>query len=184
MKTKLAKDLMIPLADYATVSDEATLFDAVIALEKAQQKFDRSKYHHRAVLIYDANKKIVGKINQLDILRALEPKYDKMGEAKHMSSLGFSKKFLASLLNQYSLLSMPMRDICHKASEIKIKNFMHTPSEGEYIDENATLDLVIHTLIMGQHQSLLVTREKVILGILRLTDVFNEISETMKSCNI
>jgi len=59
MKKKPVKELMVPLAKYATVSQEATLFEAVMALEKAQEKFDQSRYRHRAVLIYDKNGNIV-----------------------------------------------------------------------------------------------------------------------------
>ena len=58
------------------------------------------------------------------------------------------------------------------------------PTEGEYIDESASLGEAIHQLVMGRHQSLLVTREKDIVGILRLTDVFKYIFQTLKSCEI
>ena len=76
------KDLMVPLDEYATVSKEATLYDAVLALEKAQEELDRTRYHylHRAVLVLDEGGKVVGKVSQLDILSALEPKYQQMGK--------------------------------------------------------------------------------------------------------
>jgi hypothetical protein len=35
---------------------------------------------------------------------------------------------------------------------------------------------------MGRHQSLLVTKGEEIVGVLRLTDVFREISERISSC--
>ena len=57
---KIVKEIMVPLSDYPTVSEDATLKDAVEALEKAQKKLDPSRYQHRAVLVYDDNKKIVG----------------------------------------------------------------------------------------------------------------------------
>lgn len=60
---------------------------------------------------------------------------------------------------------------------------MYSPTEGEYVDENATLDEAIHMLVMGHHQSLLVTRNDDIIGILRLTDVFAAIFHTMKECH-
>jgi hypothetical protein len=41
----------------------------------------------------------------------------------------------------------------------------------------------IHQFVMGHHQSLLVTRSNKIIGILRVTDVFKEIFNTMKSSN-
>jgi predicted transcriptional regulator len=58
---------------------------------------------------------------------------------------------------------------------------MYTPSEGEYIEADASLCEAVHMLVMGHHQSLLVTRDKKIVGILRLTDVFKETFQTMES---
>ena len=178
------KDLMVPLDEYVTVSDDATLYDAVVALEKAQEDLDRTRYHylHRAVLVYDKDRKIVGKISQLDILSTLEPKYGEMGGSRSLSKAGFSPNFLKSMLQQYALLDEPFADVCSKAARVKVREFMYTPSAGEYVDENATLREAIHAIVMGHHQSLLVTREKDIIGILRLTDIFKQIFQTMKTC--
>ena len=59
MENFTVKDLMVPLTEYATVLEGSTLFEAVAALEKAQEEFDHTKYRHRGVLIM--NKK--GKVN-------------------------------------------------------------------------------------------------------------------------
>ena len=188
MKTIAIKDLMVPLEEYATVPEDATLFDAIQALENAQEMLDRKryKYLHRAVLVYDKDKKIVGKISQLDALRALEPKYEDMGDVGRLSRSGFSPGFLKTLLRQESLWDSPLRDVCTKAANYKVKSFMYTPTEGEYISESASLDEAIHQLVMGHHQSLLVTQgeEKEIVGILRLTDVFAQVFQMMKQCEI
>ena len=186
MKTISIKDLLVPLEEYVTVSEEATLFEAVEALEKAQETFDRDKYLylHRAILVYDKNNKIVGKVSQLDALRALEPKYDDLGDVGKMSHTGFSPQFLKTMLQQGALWESPLRDICMKAANYKVKTFMYTPTEGEYIDEDSSLDEAIHLLVMGRHQSLLVTRGKEIIGILRLTDVFSEVFHIMKTCEL
>jgi CBS domain-containing protein len=183
MKTMTVEDLMVPLEEYATVSQEATLYEAVMALEKAQEKLarDRYLYLHRAVLVYDENKKIVGKVSQLDVLRALEPKYGIMGDPGKLSRAGFSPQFLRSMLEQYSLFEKPFVDICATAAKMKVKEFMYMPSEGEYIEEKASLGNAIHQLVMGHHQSLLVTRDQKIVGILRLTDVFTEVFHVMKT---
>lgn len=76
MSAKQLIDVMVPLSEYATVDEGATLVEAVQALEKAQEAFDRNRYHHRAVLVLDGQKNVVGKLSQLDILGALEPKYE------------------------------------------------------------------------------------------------------------
>jgi len=77
-----------------------------------------------------------------------------------------------------------MDDICRKASRIKVKEFMYTPGEGEYINADETLDRAINQLVMGQHQSLLVLKDTKIVGILRKTDVFMEIVRAMKACGL
>ena len=59
---------------------------------------------------------------------------------------------------------------------------MSTPTEGEYVSEDASLDVAIHQFVMGQHQSLLVTADTKIVGILRLTDVFAAVFHKMKEC--
>ena len=186
MKTITVKDLLVPLEEYATVSEDATLFDAVSALEEAQEALDRDRYLylHRAVLVYDKNKKIVGKISQLDVLRALEPKYENVGDLERLSRAGFSPSFLKTMLKQEALWENPLRDICVKAASFRVKTFMYTPTEGEYISEDATLEEAVHLLVMGHHHSLLVTRGEAIIGILRLTDVFAEIFHLMKICAI
>ena len=184
MKKKLVNELMVPLAKYASVSQEATLFEAVMALEQAQEKFDQSRYRHRAVLIYDNEGNIVGKVSQLDVLRALEPKYKAMDIPGSLSRFGLTKRFQETMLNELRFWDKPMDDICRKASRIKVKEFMYTPSEGEYINEDETLDRAINQLVMGHHQSLLVMKDDKIVGILRATDVFMEIVRVMKACEV
>ena len=155
MKSIHVREVMVPLSEYATVSKEATLYDAVLALEKAQGEFDQTRYRHRAILVYDENKKIVGKVSQLDLLKALEPKYEQIGNPGSMVHYGFNPRFLKSLFRQFDLWSRPLDDICKKASRKKVESFMYTPTEGEYVSEDATLNEAVHQLVIGHHQSLL-----------------------------
>ena len=184
MKSHNVKDLMVPLSEYATVTEDATLYDAVLSLEEAQEKFEdkHTRYRHRAILMLDKNGKVVGKLSQLDVLRALEPKYKDMIEGAGSHRYGFTKKFMKSMLEDYNLFANPLDEICRKAGEQPVKRFMQTPTEGEYVSEDASLEAAIHQLIMGNNQSLLVTRDEKIVGILRLTDVFAAVFHKMKAC--
>ena len=103
MEDMRVKDLMVPIEEYATVSEDATLFEAVMALETAQEALDLKKYKylHRAVLAYDKNKKIVGKLSQFDALRALEPKYVDMGDLRSITRAGFSPDFLKEMIEKH-----------------------------------------------------------------------------------
>ena len=184
MKSYTVNELMVPLSEYATVSEDATLYDAVVALEKAQEKFEdkHTRYRHRAILILDKTGQVIGKLSQMDLLKALEPKYQGMIEGRGPQRFGFTKQFMKSMLQEYNLFADPLEDICRKAGEKNVKEFMYTPGEGEYVTENAPLGEAIHQLIMGHHQSLLVTRDDKIVGILRLTDVFAAVFHKMKEC--
>jgi CBS domain-containing protein len=184
VKTIAVKDLMVPLAEYATISEQATLYEAVLALEKAQEAFDPKRHRHRAVLVFDKKNKIVGKLGQLDILKSLEPKYAEMGDLGPLSRTGFSPQFLRSMVEKFALWDESLTDICRKAAKLKVKDIMYTPTEGEYVEENASLGEAIHQLVMGHHQSLLVTSGQQIVGILRLVDVFKDVCEAMKSCGL
>lgn len=183
MKTRLVKDLMVPLAEYATVNEDASLHAAVLALEEAQKKFRQDAYKHRAILVLDKGGRVVGKLSQLDVIKGLEAGYKKMGDFKGISHTGFSTDFIKSMVDKYDLWQKPLEDICRRSPHIKVKDVMYTPTEGEYVPEEATLDQAIHQLVVGHHQSLLVTgKGKEIMGILRLTDVFQEVCEMIKTC--
>ncbi len=182
MKEFKIVDLMVPLSGYATVSEDATLFEAISELEKTQKKFDQTRYRHRSILVMNRDGKIIGKLTQMDVLKALEPKYDAMLDRRKSHDLGFSREFMKSMLKDYRLFESSMEDLCCKAGEQNVKKFMRTPSVGEFIEESATLDEAVHQLILGNHQSLMVTRQGAITGLLRLTDVFEIVYRTMQEC--
>lgn len=184
MKNRTVKDVMVPISEYATVSETASLMDAVNALETVQAKFDPSRYRHRAILVLNESGGVVGKIGQIDIIRALEPKYDELPGNEGLAHLGFTKKFIRSMLSSYNLWETPMADICRKGAERRVRDFMSAPTEGEYVEADASLDVGIHLLVTQRRQSLLVTGDSGVVGILRLTDVYTEVVNAMKTCRL
>ncbi len=184
MQTITVKDLMVPLGDYATVSQEATLGDAVAALEAAQNRVEADREKFRAVLVLDRQGRVVGKLDQWSVLWALEPRYKQMGDLKDTSRFGFSPEFLRSMVDYYELWRKPLEGLCAKAAKTQVKDIMLKPTEGEQVEADATLDTAIHLLVMGRHQSLLVRRGGDVVGILRLSDVFKRICDGMKACKL
>ena len=182
MKHYRIDDLMVPLSEYATVTVGATLYEAIMALEKAQGEFDQTKYRHRAVLVLDKAGTVVGKISQHAALKALEPQYLKMSSNSSAAHYGFSVNFLNDLQEQYNLLDGALENICRKAAKMKVENFMSKLSEGEFIDLGASLDRAIHLLVMGHHQSLLVKKAGKVVGVIRLTDVFASVFHVLRTC--
>jgi len=180
VKNYTVKDLMVPIAEYATIPEGSSLFEAVLALERAQEQFDHTRYHHRAVLILDKKNRVIGKLSQLDVLRAIEPRNEKADRIVEIGRFGFSKKLIRSMRDKHRLEGALMENICDVAMKIKVEDFMQAPSEGEIVEENASLDTAVHQLVMGTHLSLLVTRNGEITGILRMSDVFAAVFHAMK----
>lgn len=184
MKKKTVKDLITPLAEYGKISVDATLYEAAIALHKAQQEFEQDRSRHRLLLIVDVDGEVLGKISQLDVLRALEPKGEHIENSRSLRRFGVSRDYLRPMLMQCRFWEQPLMELCKAAGTLKVKRLLHTPLEGEFVDENASLAEAIHQLSLEHHQSLLVTRGKTIVGILRQKDMFQEVIETLSACEL
>ena len=48
MESIRVKDLMVPVEEYVTISETATLYEAVIKLEQAERDYEARKCPHRA----------------------------------------------------------------------------------------------------------------------------------------
>lgn len=188
MRSYRVKDLMVPLSEYATVSETVSLLEAVKVLRKAQAAFGKSRYQHRAILVFDGNNHLVGKLSQHDVIEALEPNYKKTKSSVDHGSvhrIGFGRDFVKSTMEQYRLWEKALENLCGKAIHLKVKNIMYAPGNDEFVNENTTMDEAIHRLIIGHHHSLLVTAEndaREIVGVLRIADVFEFVSKAMHEC--
>ena len=180
MKNYVVKDLMVPISEYATVPETATLYEAVLALEEAQEAYQQSRYSHRAVLILNKEKRVIGKLSQMDFLCALEPRDDDLDQIRKFKQFGFSRKAVALQQEEYLKSSPPILDVYSTAAKLKVTDLMQRPTEGEYVDETTSLDMALHQLTTGSNLSLLVTRGADIVGVLRLADVFAAVFHAMK----
>lgn len=178
-----AKDMMIPLSEYATVPVEATLHDAVAALEEAQAKHNGPGLH-RSVLVLDDQRDVVGIIDQWEVLWALEPRYQELGDFKNTTRFGLYPEFVHGLMKTFDLLREPLDDLCRKASGIKVKDVMSDPHKSEFIEAGATINQAIHQMVLGHHLSLLVRKAGKVVGVLRLCDVFGEVGSRIKACGL
>ena len=173
-------DLVVSLREYASVSTEATLYEAIVALEEARERFLRRRFKHRAVLVVDENKRIKGKVRPHEIIGHLEPGYQAMAGPGGLSRPGLTPTAIKSMIKEYKLWKLPLDEVCQRAAQYPVKDFMHHFTENEYIAEDAPLEEAIHQLIVGQYQSLLVTRGQEVVGVLRLTDIFSEVCIMIK----
>ena len=184
MKTRQIKELMVPISDYATIHENATMEEAIQAIESEKRQYKEGPYRHQSIVVIDDNQHVVGRLSQVDIMRALEPRYCELdaGDQRWIGRSVLSKKVLATLRESFELWEQPLEELCKLISNEKVKDYMQTPTEGEFVSETDTFNIACHRVVMGRHHSLLVTQGKKIVGILRSTDLFNCIYDMMGTC--
>jgi signal-transduction protein with cAMP-binding, CBS, and nucleotidyltransferase domain len=93
------------------------------------------------------------------------------------------------MVDNYGLMEMSLNDACCDAAELKVEEIM-TPiyerevvqHEKEIVEDDAYLKEAIHLLLMGNLMTLFVRHEGQIIGVLRLSDVFDAVAKAMEEC--
>jgi CBS domain-containing protein len=173
MKNKTVKDLMIPIENYASVNHRASILEAMITLRKSQENVPKNLQPFRAVLVIDDNNKIIGKIGHLAFLKALEPKYRKLNDLERLAQANLSEDFINTMMENFNLWTGDFYDLCSRVNSVQVKDIMKQVDER--IDENATIVEAMHKIIMWQTLSILVNRGDEVVGIIRLSDIYNEL---------
>ena len=101
MDSKKVRDLMHSLDEYATISDNCTIREALVALDKAQLGLTPDRHHHRAVLVLDGSGNVVGKLTHWAILRSLEPGPLQNEDLASLDRAGLSAEFVHRLIDPY-----------------------------------------------------------------------------------
>ena len=129
---------------------------------------------------------VITRISQLRVLQAMETKKEEDIELyDHLKMYKFSGAYIDKLRENARLeCKVFTEDALWNAAEKLVEDFMQKPTPDEYVDEAEELDLAMHKMVAGAHQSLLVTREKEIVGILRMVDVFTASFHAMKALGV
>ena len=158
------------------------IYEAVLALEESQKKLGPKPDPAPGGAGPGAGGNVSGKLDMIGILKGLEPRYAQIEETEQGGPI-FTTEFIRSMMEKYSLWEKPLDDLCKKAGRIKVKDLVPAPTAGEYISEAGTLNEAVHQLVIGRHQSLLVTRDGRVVGILRLSDVFEQVCDKIRPAN-
>lgn len=176
MSPMKVKDLMIPLEEYPVVTEDLTLLDALEALAgRGEKSGERSRA--RAVLVVDGSGSVVGKIDQLGVLAALEPRYSLLGDMKLLARSGVSTEDVASMMAHYQLFQGDLKELCLRCRGLPVRSVMRPVEES--IDEEAPLTDALHDIVVWQTLSILVKRQGRVVGIIRLSDLFDTLSGMM-----
>jgi CBS domain-containing protein len=165
---------MLPLEDYAVVGEDATILDALKELQASQEKVPPDRQPHRAILVRDKGGEIVGKIHHFAFLRALIPDREAMGAASIMDRAGVEDDLRDSSFRMLDLLTGDLVDLCEKARNVAVREVYTAATVS--IHEEGSLHEAISRFLRYQTLSLLVTRRGKTVGILRLSDLFDELA--------
>ena len=183
MEKMHVRDLMVPADRFPKISNRANFYEAVTALEIAQQKFMAGEAQQRILLVEDDDGRIIGKLSPIDLLRGLETNYSRVVAEKTLSRYGFGNIW-KTIQDDYNLWGDPFHDLCRKAAQVQIQDFLKGPSEGQTVGVDDLMARCFHLFVMNRHDSLFVVDGDRIVGLLRFSDVYQEVSRTMKECRI
>jgi len=171
---KQVKDIMLSLSDYAVVDEEATLRQALEALQGSVAKLSPDRQPHRAVLVRNRRGEIIGKVHYFAFLRALVPDRRSMASISVLERAGVGDDLRESSMRMLDLLTGDLVDLCERAKSVKVRDFYTSATVS--IQEDAPLSEAIGIFLSHQTLSLLVRRREETVGILRLSDLFDELS--------
>jgi CBS domain-containing protein len=170
---------MVPLSEYAVVPMSANLADAVRALDASQRHVGPDRQPHRAVLVVDDRGRVIGKIGQWALLKALEPRYQHLRDDDTLARAGVSHQQLSSLLEHAKFFQSNLDDLCQQAASVNVTLIMNQVAEA--VDADTSLGEAMHRLIVAQALSLLVTGKQEVIGVLRLSDLADEAMKIIRA---
>lgn len=174
MEPTRVQDIMLSLSEYAVVSEDATLAEALRVLDEAQEKVPPGRQPHRAVLVRNKAGEIVGKLGHLAFLAALLPRGRTLFVDSRVERAGIGDDLIESSVRALSLLDDDLVDLCERASHVRVGDAC-MPID-VHLDCKASLAEAIRKLTERRTLSLLVTCRGETVGILRLSDLFEELA--------
>jgi len=177
MKSKTASDLMTPLDKYPVVDISATVIDAVLKLEKSRRNMEPGRQPFQAILVADGEGRIVGKLGQLTLLKALLPGHRNLVDRDTLEKAGVSDTIIETALDHLRAFQHEFSEMCARDSALPVREVMHPIRE--HIDISASMGEVIHSMVVWQTLSLLVNESGRPVGLVRLSDITDAVIAEM-----
>ena len=169
---------MVSLDEYPVTDDTATVLDAVIKLEECRRNMDPRRQPFQAVLVEDAGGNIVGKLGQLAILKAMDPGKQIHLDQDTLEKAGVSNAVFEMALDHFRAFQGEFSEMCEAAAAVPVSKVMHPLVE--HIDIRASIQEIIHSLVEWETLSVLVTQDNRPVGLIRLSDLCDEVIEEMR----
>lgn len=161
---KKVKDLMIPLEDYPHIPYWFTLRQAMAIVREAAIKFE-GVFEPRAVLVFDEKYQLMGVLTLRDIIKGLEPKFLKETALVKMDP---SLTVLLGDLFGPNMKQESQKPVSEVMSPIRIT-----------VDAQDAIVKALYMMIKENVGMIPVMQDKKVAGIVRLSDLFTEISKVV-----
>jgi hypothetical protein len=178
MAIKRVKDIMIPLEELPAIPHSARLIDAITVLDKAQERRAPKRHSYRTVLVLDDSGIVIGKLDLLAFLRAIEPERTIMKDERKLSSAGVSDQYIDTMLSHYHFFENSLSDLCLHGLTLTAKDAMSPITDT--IDGQCSLVEAVHRFVMREKLSFLVVSQGQTIGLLRLYELYDEIAAQLK----
>jgi CheY-like chemotaxis protein len=169
---KSVREVMIPIEEYTTLSQQSTIKEAIDKLRKSfSAKVSTSRIMetgHRSIVVFDDSGECIGVLAIIDLLRAIMPGYLSAPKPTTADSVQYSPMFWTGMLR---------REVMRLASK-KIKEVM-SPAP-RTIDADANLMEAAYTMIYQNKRRLAVMDSGKVIGIIREQDLFFEIERILR----
>jgi cytidylate kinase/CBS domain-containing protein len=170
---KTASDLMLPISEYPHVPQALPIREALLAL--GASSVVSSEGHlvvPRYLLVLDENERLVGVVNRRALLRGLIPQYASLKRASNVAAaLPYAEALSASAPLWSSLFSPAAISAARKS----VGSVM-VPTRVSVAHDDP-VDRVVSAMLEHDVDLIPVTRGARIIGVVMMTDVFDNVSE-------
>ncbi len=162
LQDKTVKELLVPISEYLIINADASVKDAFFLLRK---NFEDWK-GFRSIFVFDEEDNLKGHVSMIDLIQAVEPKFFK--EVSTYQGPGEEESELILICQQL------FSEQCREEAKKPIIDVMR-PVEAILSSEDP-ITKAAYMMVKNKIRVLPVHEKGKIVGVIRLTDVFNWIS--------
>ena len=159
---KKVKDLMIPLEDYPHIPYWFTLRQAMAVVREATVKFEGA-FEPRAVLVFDEKYQLMGILTLRDMIKGLEPNFLQETSLVKMDP---NLTALTGDLSGPTMRAASQRPVSEVMSPITVT-----------VDGSAPIPKALYQMIQENVGLMPVMQAGKVAGMIRLSDLYNEIAQ-------
>ena len=182
------RELMVTAAKCGRIHQDVTIREAIQMLERGHDgpRAGGEALKYGALLVFNNDNLVVGKLSPTEIVINMDPIYHSQQGPEpiaHTATAGLTPALLKSLTEDMPSRCESFEQICQNVLNLTVKDCMSPPQSNECVLGSETPEGAIHKFATGNHQSLMVTSGERIVGILRLSNVFEQLAQQRRDPN-